>query len=305
MSSSEKYGVFGYRFQEPAVQPIYQLYATGYEKMDSLLYEWDGMKRTDGPLYLFQYTVSGCGQLELGDQRFSVPAGTAFMVEIPGKHRYFARDNGNGDNGNDDENGTPWEFYFVLFRQQHLGELWSAMLDSLGPLPTFPMDSPVIRMLQLIYAEARHGRIEDVHQASSLVYQFMMELSRSRSAERRQRSSWPDKVQRAAAYMEQHYTRPESLDDIAAAAGSSKYHLTRTFAEATGMTLLAYMTRLRMEKATQLLRQSPLSVHEVALAVGYTSGSYFSKVFRSWTGFPPSEFREAQELPATWRFMFD
>lgn len=294
MAQTEDYGVYGYRFQDTAVQPVYQLFAVGYEKMTDPSYDWDGMKRIDGPLYLFQYTVSGCGNIDIGDQTCSVPAGTAFMVEIPGQHRYYLP-----------SSSSEWEFYFILFRQRYLAELWAELIRTLSPLPELEAGSAPIRMLQLIYSEARLGRIQDSYRASSLVYQFIMELSRSVSAQRKERGGWPDKVKLAANHMELHYHLSESLDTIAAAAGSSKFHLTRTFTEATGMTPIAYLTKLRMERAVELLRKSTLTVDEIARAVGYTSGSYFSKVFRSWVGFPPGEFRQAKELPSIDRFIFD
>lgn len=55
---NQPYGVYGYRFQDPPQLPIYQLFATGYQEVTETDYYWDGMKRIDGPLYLFQYTVT-------------------------------------------------------------------------------------------------------------------------------------------------------------------------------------------------------------------------------------------------------
>lgn len=294
MGQKEAYGIYGYRFQEPSAQPQYQLFAVGYSRETSPLYEWDGMKRIDGPLYLFQYTVSGCGRLELDGKEYDVPAGTAFLVEIPGKHRYFLP-----------EGNESWEFYFVLFRQRHLGALWEELLRTIGPLPGFEPGCPVIRQLQTMYAEARLGAIQDGYRASALLYGFVMELLRSGSSLRQQEDSWPETVRLSVSYIETFYKELQSLDDIAEAAGCSKYHLSRQFKEATGYSPMDYTAKFRIEQAVELLGQTAMTIDEIAREVGYANGSYFSKVFRSRTGFPPSEFRDAKELPSFSRIVFD
>lgn len=294
MVIQQPYGVYGYRFQDPPQLPIYQLFATGYQQVTERGYHWDGMKRIDGPLYLFQYTVSGFGHFRLGELTHEIHAGTAFLAEIPGDHHY----------------GLPltsdhWSFYFVLFRQQHLQELWTQFLQTVGATPSFEQTSAVVRTLQSLYAEARSNRIQNSFQASSLLYRFMMELLQSGTVQQQERTNWPLQIKQAAAFMEAEFHRLQSLDDVAGAAALSKYYFTRMFTQTTGVSPMDYVTKLRIEKAVDLLRNTSLSVEEIARAVGYSSGSYFSKVFRSRVGFPPADFRLAKELPMIDRLQFD
>ncbi|MFD1953582.1 helix-turn-helix domain-containing protein [Paenibacillus thailandensis] len=203
------------------------------------------------------------------------------------------------------EDSDGWEFYFILFRQRHLEDLWREALRELGPLPRFEPGSPAIRLLQSVYAEARLGAIQDGYRASSLLYGFVMELMRSGFTHKHQKTSWPEAVRLAVSYIDEHYRELEGLDDIAAASGSSKYHLSRMFKASTGLSPMAYAAKVRIEKAVQLLRSTELTVEEIAREVGYANGSYFSKAFRGRTGFPPSEFRDGKELPAFNRIIFD
>jgi AraC-like DNA-binding protein len=294
MATQQPYGVYGYRFQDPPELPIYQLFATGYQEVTEQDYYWDGMKRIDGPLYLFQYTVSGFGHFRLGEQTHEIHAGTAFLAEIPGDHHYCLP-----------RASDHWSFYFVLFRQRHLQGLWNELLQTVGFTPSFEPSSAVVRTLQSLYAEARSNRIRSSYQASSLIYGFMMELLQSSTAQQQEKANWPPPIKQAAAYMEAEFHRLQSLDDVAGAAGLSKYYFTRMFTQTTGISPMDYVTKLRIEKAVQLLRSSPLTVEEIAYAVGYASGSYFSKVFRSRVGFPPADFRLAKELPSIDRLQFD
>lgn len=294
MMMNQPYGVYGYRFQDPPQLPIYQLFATGYQEVTETDYYWDGMKRIDGPLYLFQYTVSGFGQFRLGDETYDLYAGNAFLVEIPGDHHYCLP-----------QSSDHWTFYFVLFRQQHMQALWSELLHAVGATPTFEPVSDVVRSLQHLYAEARSNRIQNSYQASSLIYRLMMELLQSSTLQQQEKTNWPQQIKQATAYIEAEFHRLQSLDDVAAAAGLSKYYFTRMFTKTTGMSPMDFVTKLRIENAVQLLRSSSLTVEEIAHTVGYSSGSYFSKVFRSRVGFPPADFRLAKELPSIDRLQFD
>lgn len=294
MVQHNPYGVYGYRFQDPPQLPVYQLFAVGYQLVTQHDYYWDGMKRIDGPLYLFQYTVSGSGQFRLGEDTCEVPAGSAFLAEIPGDHHYCLP-----------KTSYKWEFYFVLFRQRHLRELWTELVQSIGATPKLEHSSAAVRTLQSLYGDARGNRIQNSYQASAYLYRFMMELLQTGSVQQKERANWPVQIQQAAAYMESEFHKLQSLDDVANAAGLSKYYFTRMFTQTTGMSPMDYVTKLRIEKAVELLRFTALSVEEVALAVGYSSGSYFSKVFRSRVGFPPGDFRMAKELPSIDRLQFD
>jgi AraC family transcriptional regulator len=65
------------------------------------------------------------------------------------------------------------------------------------------------------------------------------------------------------------------------------------FKENTGMSPLQFVVRERITRAQQLIRETSRSLIEVALEVGYTSPSHFTKVFRRVTGVTPTEFRDS------------
>ena len=91
--------------------------------------------------------------------------------------------------------------------------------------------------------------------------------------------------------IDQWLDRPISLDDLADAIDVSPYYLSRVFSQQSGFTLSSYLTRRRMERAQHLLAQGDKSIKEVAYAVGYRDGRYFSRVFRSHFHVAPSTYR--------------
>ena len=84
-----------------------------------------------------------------------------------------------------------------------------------------------------------------------------------------------------------------SLEEVAALVGLSASHLSRVFKEQTGENFVDYLTRLRVNAAAQLLRQTRASIGQVALAVGYADPNYLSRIFHRWTSLTPREYRES------------
>jgi DNA-binding response OmpR family regulator len=100
-------------------------------------------------------------------------------------------------------------------------------------------------------------------------------------------------VRKAMAYIHQHYPEPISLKQVARSVGVSKEYLARCFHQETRVTLVTYLNRYRIGQAKARLETGEKNLTEIALAVGFSSGPYFSRVFRQEVGMPPSEYRQA------------
>jgi AraC-like DNA-binding protein len=93
--------------------------------------------------------------------------------------------------------------------------------------------------------------------------------------------------------LEKHIARPVTLEALARRSGFSAQHLNRTFQRVLGVTPLKYLSRLRMERAAELLRDGRLTVSAVAAAVGFDDPYYFSRQFHAHHKISPSAFRDA------------
>lgn len=100
-------------------------------------------------------------------------------------------------------------------------------------------------------------------------------------------------VRKAMAYLHEHYAEPVTRRDIAQYVGMAEDHLTHCFRQELGMTPVTYLNRYRVNRARHLLKHSELSVTSVALDVGFSDSSYFSRVFRRETGMSPESYRRA------------
>jgi AraC family transcriptional regulator len=101
------------------------------------------------------------------------------------------------------------------------------------------------------------------------------------------------KLQLVRDYVDAGLSGKLTLEDIAASVHMSAYHFARCFKATTGETPHAYVTRLRLERAQELLRTSSSSMPAIARRVGFSSKSHFAAVFLRLTGISPHGFRDA------------
>jgi AraC-like DNA-binding protein len=101
------------------------------------------------------------------------------------------------------------------------------------------------------------------------------------------------RVERAVAYVQEHFAEPLDAGRLAEIAGVSPSHLTRLFRQQTGHAPMDYLRRVRVQRARVLLEEVDLSIKEIARRVGFEDPFHFSKVFHRLDGLPPSLYREA------------
>lgn len=93
-------------------------------------------------------------------------------------------------------------------------------------------------------------------------------------------------------WLQQNYSQPVSLPELAELAELSPRQFNRRFLKVVGQTPNQYVQQLRCAAAKELLQQTNLSISAIAVTVGYNEGSYFGRVFHSYTGQTPSAFRQ-------------
>lgn len=92
-------------------------------------------------------------------------------------------------------------------------------------------------------------------------------------------------------YVKQNYASDCSVEEMAEGLGISPNYLRKKFKDGTGVTILEYVTNIRMETAEKLLRHHKLKVKEVSLRVGYENVSYFTQLFAKRNGVTPNEYK--------------
>lgn len=99
-------------------------------------------------------------------------------------------------------------------------------------------------------------------------------------------------IESAIFYIHSHLTEPLSLEIIAEQLHISPSHLSRTFKKAQDESLTEYINKARIKKAQEYLSDSEILTYEVAELVGYNDPTYFSSIFKKYTGESPTDYRQ-------------
>ncbi len=115
----------------------------------------------------------------------------------------------------------------------------------------------------------------------------------SASSPRARNALAPRTLARLKQHIEANLGGEVTLDQLAAVAGLSRFHLCRAFRETTGVPPHAYLTRARLAAARRLLRSGDLPIREIARQCGFASPNQFATSFRRHLGTTPSAYRRS------------
>ncbi|MCM0647319.1 AraC family transcriptional regulator [Clostridium swellfunianum] len=276
------YKNFSYRYIKGPQSPPAQVHSLGWQIQNSTEYNFDGMRRPDeAGNCIFQYTLSGAGVIEFDNERYILDEGSAFLSTIPSKHRYYIP-----------KNGQKWEFIYITLTGEYTISEWRKIQDNFGAVVKFSEKEEVIKYLWQIYWDAVNNKITDGYQTSGKAYEFIMKLYTSLNAQATKDMPNNNTLHEAITFMKDNLHRELCLDDIAFEVNMSKFHFNHLFTKAMGISAWNYITKLRIEKAVELLVSTSFTVEEIASMVGYSSSNYFNKVFRKYMGTSPGRLRK-------------
>lgn len=226
--------------------------------------------------HLLLVTVKGCGSMTVDGSSYRLPAGTVGFIprDVPNSY------------------GTPksglWEFYWL----HPCGTACNGFLDALARKGAFtgkidPDRFYERRIEKLMNLCADHTELSPLlisQQLGELLHLTAIDLSLGQTA--RPLSS------HVISYIEQHYSEPIRLEQLAASLFISPAHLIRVFKKENGCTPHQYLLTYRLLMAAQLLKYSDLRVQEIAARVGFSSSSHFGSCFYKRYGCTPVQYQE-------------
>ena len=101
----------------------------------------------------------------------------------------------------------------------------------------------------------------------------------------------PPMIARAKEYIQEHQTEDLSLGQVAKAVNTSTFYFCKMFKKVTGINFTDYVSRVRIERARNLLLNPNLRVSEIAFEVGFQSLTHFNRVFKKILGQSPTDYR--------------
>lgn len=281
MTKPETSQIFSPIYPERSLPLHSMLVNCGRQYVTSDDYRWDGLKRGDREIVIWQYTVSGCGHLRLEDEEFELKPGQAMLLRIPEKHVYYFK-----------PQSDHWDMIFLTLNGSEIVRLWLELRRRLGgALIRHEENSPSLKTAKKIIAAGLSQKLDNQFAASALAYQFATELLQEFAPSSRIDLP-PELITKVRDYCIKRLDRKITIDGMAQAAGYSRFHFIRIFHKYHGMPPMAFVNELRMRLAVRLFQTEHLSVKETANRCGFDSVSYFCKVFRQSYGKTPAQFRD-------------
>ena len=251
------------------------VYNTGYEICDGG-HKWGPALRDH---YLVHYIRAGKGLYSFGGREYRLSAGELFLVFPHTLVCYTA------------DNDDPWEYCWVGFN----GTEARRMLQETGLSEQQPVFRPeqgslLEQHLMSIYRSSGNKPSNDADMVGYL-YLFLAELMRQAHADYTA-TGVQDYLTQALRYIQYNYAADIQISEMAAHVGVSRSQLYRAFMEKMEMSPHAFLKRYRINEACALLRNTQLSISQVAGSVGFTDPLYFSRVFKEQKGVTPTEFHQ-------------
>jgi AraC family L-rhamnose operon transcriptional activator RhaR len=241
------------------------------------------------------YAFEGRGIFRIAGRDESVQAGQVFVARPGQTHEIISSE------------ADPLGIYFWSYTlipsrecqyEAGVDVLLNAFLASQKPLSTPP--PAMSRILELLTEEIVQKAPGYVQALSGLVVKLLLDTARAVvevppqciQDELSTKSPEGTVIPMVVRYLRDNYNRAISMRDLEVQVHLSERHISRLFRNVMGMSVLEYVTNLRVEIAAQLLLEQRLAIKEVAQATGYPDVRYFTTLFRQHTGLTPAVFRQ-------------
>lgn len=231
--------------------------------------------------YLLTYVVDGEAVLLTEGKKMPLKTGDFYVMFPESGASYTTRSD------------KPWSIRWVT--------LTGAQLDQLLPLMGFSRRHPITEIanpqavtdiLKDLFSIAPKEDLKSKLSALSLLYDLLGAVSKAENTIPQNKI-----VSDAVDYIAEHFPDANlTVEALAARAFLNPNYFSKLFTSHVGMPPTKFILKTRMEKAKNLLRFSPLSIGEIAEAVGFSDPLYFSRAFHRFTALPPSKFRSLSDF---------
>jgi len=258
---------------DPSVPPLFVVASGNGRWFDGRMFFRDA-----SDIFAVEMITAGESEFEQDGSAYTVKPGQVYLLRPGCRHRYGPRKGG-----------------FLHKRYAMIdGILLEPLLRAAGlaRINVVRPRSPALiaNLLKTIVATHRRRGEGFAYELSALAFRLIVELGRSRAQQ------FPETVQKAVEYIDQHLNAPVDSGRLAALTGLSLTHFNRLFKSRVGMSPRAFIIHQRMTWARHLLKNSMLSVKEIASVVGFNDPLYFSSRFSRYAGVSPKRYRGGETV---------
>ena len=235
--------------------------------------------------YEIYYLMNGSRQFYINDKVYPLSSGSLAFVDGEDMHRTFSLN---------DEAHTRFVVCIKKSKlQKEFMNLTKPFLTGGALSLNLSHQKEIQKLIDMIKKECEEAGFMHHEAIYALVTKLFIDTSRLYCESAYIVNDCCDKAVSIIDFINSHYSEKFTLEDISNSCNISISHLTRLFKASTGYSIIEYTNNLRIKKAAEFIKNTELSISEIALKTGFSSFSYFGKMFSKNYGTTPLKYRKA------------
>jgi len=236
--------------------------------------------------YLLMYTLSGSGYIRFRDHELLLGPNQCVIIDCSHYHYYKTYSE------------VPWEFKWVHFNGIGAKEYIRLLNESSIHVTALSQPIPFERNLDALQQLIDMNDIASNLQLSSKMTDIMstLILEKLTPANNRKSEEQRSVMKKTLSFIHKNYHQKITLDDLIQIAYMSKYHFLRVFKKHMGTSPYKYITNFRINKSKELLKESNLSVADIASRVGFGDANNYIREFKKIVGITPLNYRKYHNI---------
>lgn len=238
--------------------------------------------------YVLLYCIQGEGQISVNGNHFALTANQVIILPPGVPHTYMS----SIDN--------PWTIYWIHFKGNKARLMASDyVIPKTISVSTDSRINDRLDLFEEMYHTLEWGySLENLRYATTCLSYFMGSLAYVncfRAARTRNDSPNNDIITQSIHYMHENINRMLTMNEISAYVKYSPYRYSALFKEKVGYPPMNYFSRLKIQKACELIDTTSMKINQISQVLGYDDPFYFSRVFSKIMGMSPNTFKNRYE----------
>jgi len=231
--------------------------------------------------FLLIYTVSGKGYAHYRDKKYELSNGQILLMNCYDYQEYYT------------DKKDLWEIKWIHFNGSSSEEYYNIIYKKYGPVIDMGNNTSILDSINKIMYLLSESDMQFEVKASNIIVNMLTDVMLTYPDSQINSNQKNNNIHADAVieFIEDNYSNSISLEDMASAACSSKFHFCRNFKKITGYSPYEYLVKFRINKAKSLLEITDISIEEIAGIVGFESTSNFIQTFKRLEDLTPLKYR--------------
>ncbi len=232
------------------------------------------------PFFQWFYCESGRGTVIIEGHKSILNPGEGILIYPGVNHSYHSTDG-------------PWIVSFIGFSGANCVEILRTLRMQESGIYHFNHVNPFLKFQLEILKNQELSKADMQHRLSVTCYDFLLTLSENiRFIDNSVETTDNETVQLILTYIEEHYSKKITIDDISKYVHLSKNYMQNIFKQEMHTTIMQHLNNVRVNNArSQLIRYPERPIYKIATDCGFEDASYFGYIFKKQTGSTPANFR--------------